>query len=225
MLEQTIAKAEAIYLSKVEELAQHQKFRTPTRYLTEATVPYVTEDSLRAWLADIKHNPHGRHKKLRCYATAHYVKQLVVYNPLFLEQQSEKDILDTILHELGHLFTWHFMRARGHGYEWRHVGTIVGYAEVGSTTDTRRKRYRSYAAHANSVATPEATIGQIATSAPERNRSSVGSPVSRVWLICDTYGHHFSRKAIIGMCVKAGINRNTASTQYYHWKKAQRGVR
>jgi hypothetical protein len=44
------------------------------------------------------------------------------------------------------------------------------------------------------------------------------APVATVHRICNEHSHK-SRKEIIGLCLAAGINKNTASTQYYQWRK------
>jgi len=49
------------------------------------------------------------------------------------------------------------------------------------------------------------------------NASTVVSPVKRVWAICDEMDGN--RKAILAKAEEEGINRNTAKTQYYKWKK------
>lgn len=55
----------------------------------------------------------------------------------------------------------------------------------------------------------------------ERKRSSVGGAVARVHEIC-SQNKDLERKDIIDLCVKAGINKNTAATQYAKWKKEQK---
>lgn len=53
-----------------------------------------------------------------------------------------------------------------------------------------------------------------------RNRSDAESPVQTVHRICDEM-EGADRKDVIAACVEAGVNINTAKTQYYHWKKNQ----
>lgn len=53
-----------------------------------------------------------------------------------------------------------------------------------------------------------------------RERSAVGGAVGKVHEICNKMKGQ-SRAAVIEACVKAGINKNTAKTQYYKWSQAQ----
>lgn len=58
--------------------------------------------------------------------------------------------------------------------------------------------------------------------APARARSDVESPVKTVWRIADEHkaAGTFETKAVVAACVAAGVNKATASTQVYRWKKA-----
>jgi hypothetical protein len=130
--------------------------------------------------------------------------------------------IDLILHEMGHLFEYYFFRSRGHGYRWRAIGTIVGYAQVGSTSDERRMQYSAHAAHSGAALTQHSEpIGRLGGTVP-RDQSTVQSPVKHVHNICDAYFDTHTRAQIIAMCVKFGINHNTAATQYAAWKRRHR---
>lgn len=216
-IQQTIAEAEAIYKAKAPQLAAFQLQLPQMGRLGAHT--QINELSIHQWLSKVTHQLAGRHRKMRRYATAYYQKQTIVYNPLYLVKIEEsKDFLDTVLHELGHLFTYHFFKEIGHQFQWQRVGSIVGYAEVGCTSDARRQRMASYAAHSGTVEVAE-PLGTLTTSAP-MNFSTTTSPVRKVWVICERFPT-FSRKWIIATCVRNGINRNTAATQYAAWKRSQ----
>ena len=51
-----------------------------------------------------------------------------------------------------------------------------------------------------------------------RERSKVGGAVARVHEICNKHPNA-DRKEVIKLCVEAGINENTAKTQYAAWKR------
>ena len=87
------------------------------------------------------------------------------------------------------------------------------------------------------VPTSRETLNALSLGRTERNRSLADSPVERVHMICEELrqemkselkgqhaagGWHKLRKAAIERCKEAGININTAKTQYYAWKKVQR---
>jgi len=51
-----------------------------------------------------------------------------------------------------------------------------------------------------------------------RNKSTIKKPVDIVWGMCkDMTGA--TRDEIVEACVALGVNKNTAKTQYYHWRK------
>jgi hypothetical protein len=77
-------------------------------------------------------------------ALALCTEQRVRYSAAYLEQKARDPdcLLDTVLHELGHLFTWWFFGTAGHDADWQKLGMLVGYVPVGTTTDARRKRYQ-----------------------------------------------------------------------------------
>ncbi len=53
-----------------------------------------------------------------------------------------------------------------------------------------------------------------------RAKSEIESPVKVVWRIADEMKGQ-DRKAVIAACIEAGVNKATASTQFYKWQKAQ----
>lgn len=56
----------------------------------------------------------------------------------------------------------------------------------------------------------------------QRARSEVESPTKVVWRIADEM-KGATRAEIVEACVAAGVNKATASTQFYRWQKAQNG--
>ena len=208
-LDKAVREAESIYLHRVIQLAKLQHPNHPRP---------ITFPSVRAWLESVLHNPNGKHRRPdRNYATAYYTRQEIIYNPKWVEQADELALLDIVLHELGHLFAFHFLGSRGHDHKWKSVGHIVGYAPVGSSSLENRKRHRSYAAHAGAVPVHERTIGRFGQTERKRHMSAVDSPVARAWEIFEQYPWA-ERKEVLAYCVQIGINPNTASTQYARWK-------
>lgn len=59
-----------------------------------------------------------------------------------------------------------------------------------------------------------------APAAPAREPSTAGSPTKKVWEIADAMPGA-SRADVVAACVSAGINKNTAGTQYSHWKRSR----
>ena len=51
-----------------------------------------------------------------------------------------------------------------------------------------------------------------------RNKSTVRKPVDIVWGMCKDMPDA-ARDEIVEACVALGVNKNTAKTQYYHWRK------
>lgn len=123
--------------------------RAAGRFLEEAADGRLLRFSSRAdfdnvarWIMEVKHTVSPRFRKFRTYAYAHYESQTVTYNPIAMQHQSDEDLFDTVLHEMGHLFCGKFVSRRvGHGIEWQSLGWIVGYAPVGCTTEQKRERY------------------------------------------------------------------------------------
>jgi predicted SprT family Zn-dependent metalloprotease len=210
------------------EAFRRLKIVPKTRMVPGSRTVQVTEQSVREWLSKVVHNPRGKHRRLRRYATAYYRKQMIVYNPLFLQNIHERGdwdlaILDTVLHELGHLFTCVFYNTFGHDWTWQAVGGIVGYAPVGSSSDANRKTYAAYAAHAASVVDVKSDpVSQFDTSGGRVNPgSTVRRPVETVWFICNNMPNA-ARKDVIAKCIEYGVNPNTAATQYAAWKRYQK---
>lgn len=215
MLEDAILEAEAIYLGKADELARFHR-----TYWKPGIAQPVDRQSIDGWLQRVVHTVSRRHRKLRTYATAYYVRQEVVYNHLYIASAQYPELLDTVLHELGHLFTYHFFRKMGHDFHWRNVGHLVGYAPVGATSMERRKRYIAFAAHEGAYAAESALRGRLNDTAPLHvNRTSAAfKPVQLAHIIFDE-NPSASRNEVLALCVAEGININTARTQYYHWRK------
>lgn len=54
----------------------------------------------------------------------------------------------------------------------------------------------------------------------QRAKSDIESPTKVVWRIADEM-IGADRKAVVEACVAAGVNKATASTQFYRWQKAK----
>lgn len=67
--------------------------------------------------------------------------------------------------------------------------------------------------------TPEKVEAEKTPSAP-RAKSEVESPTKLVWEVADSMPGA-SRNDVVDACVKRGVNKSTASTQYYRWQKAR----
>lgn len=206
-LDKAICEAETIFLQKEKELSS----------LCGNSV------DVRAWLHGVRYVRNGRYKKTHTYATAWVHKQEIRFNPLWLDSVAYDFLVDMALHELGHLFAYKFCKDRGHGSYWKAIGSIVGYAQVGGTDPNKRRRYVCFAKHVGKYTSHAEILGDVLDSTINevRKQSTVNSPVRLVWEICDA-NRGAARKSIIARCVSAGINKNTASTQYYHWKRANR---
>lgn len=66
----------------------------------------------------------------------------------------------------------------------------------------------------------EAKPGGAPASLGSRAKSDVESPTKLVWKLADEMVGA-DRKDVIAACVEAGVNKSTASTQYYRWQKAR----
>lgn len=58
----------------------------------------------------------------------------------------------------------------------------------------------------------------------QRDRSTVGSPVTVVRDICAA-NPTLKRKDILALCIEKGVNKFTAATQYSLWKAAQKAAK
>lgn len=58
------------------------------------------------------------------------------------------------------------------------------------------------------------------TATGPRAKSGIESPVKTVWRLADEMKGQ-DRKVVIAACIEAGVNKATASTQFYRWQKAQ----
>lgn len=56
----------------------------------------------------------------------------------------------------------------------------------------------------------------------KRARSKVDGPVSVMWDLLCACGQRLSRKEVIAKAVDAGVNINTARTQYTIWKNTEK---
>lgn len=62
----------------------------------------------------------------------------------------------------------------------------------------------------------------VSSSTGTRAKSEIESPVKVVWRLAEEM-KGADRKAVIQACVEAGVNKSTASTQYYKWSVANKG--
>lgn len=175
------------------------------------------------FLASVTHNPHGRHRKKRVYATARAHNRSIVYNPLWWKDEnfSHAFQVDLVLHEIGHIFNRIFLDGRGHDAKWKRIGDIVGYTPIGGTTQKRRVSHRNFARLVGKFDVAEEMIGKIGKVKRQRQQSMHPSPVARALEIFTHYGELYDRKDLIAMCIEEGINRNTASTQYWRWNNGR----
>jgi predicted SprT family Zn-dependent metalloprotease len=175
----------------------------------------VSKESIKEWLSKVVHIPNGSYRKVNICARAYYSRQQIRYNQHYRKIATDDDLLDTVLHELGHLFTWNFFQDAGHSKLWKATGLIVGYAPFPFQT----KNHSSYAAYGCPVSVPQRLLSTIViTEAP--NVSRANKPVQLVHQICEAFPYA-SRAEVIDICVSRGVNRNTASTQYSKWKYAR----
>jgi len=109
----------------------------------------ATPETVVEWLRGVEHivsQTYTGKRKRYVNGSALVEDRTVLYNPRFLEVAEDFELLDVVLHEIGHLFVWDFVRdARGkrcahHGSEWRLLGWIVGYAPQGSKSREGRRR-------------------------------------------------------------------------------------
>lgn len=216
-LERGIREAESIFNHRVVKLA---KLQYPNHPLP------ITFPSVKQFLSDVTHDPYGRHRKVQVYASARYRDMRVRYNPLWLgdEEYDYRFTVDLILHELGHLFTHRFLDHRGHGHPWKRVGQIVGYCTIGATHPLKRRGHPYFAIHVGRVEVAPTMLGKFAEAPGNRKRSTPGvtpsranSPVRRCRRFFEENADNLTRAEMIAELVASGINRNTASTQYWRW--------
>lgn len=116
------------------------------------TEPSLCHDAVRAFLEKVGHGMNYRRRVIRRCGTAHQAEMRVTYNPHYVHEQLNKEVLDsddlardvlrdTILHELAHLFAYQFYDVTGHGTVWRKVCNEWGVAPFGCTNRAKRRRY------------------------------------------------------------------------------------
>jgi len=232
-----LCQAETIFMQKAERLQKIQTAKGIQAYRTLSKYPYPDKQNLREWLAGLEHALDGKHRKIRLHATAYVQRGKIIYNPHHLEKTCESQLLDLILHELGHMWTWKFVGTCKHNKEWKAVGRAVGFTPIGATSDKRRAGHPYFAIYRNVIAADHGepfgkVTGVVRTQAGPRvkkvaastvkSRTGIG-PTKMVWIIAGMMWRsnpNVTRKEVIAECVKKGINRNTASTQYSKWKKS-----
>ena len=100
-----------------------------------------TPETIFVWLTGVQFVVS---KRMRWAHGVAYGSSRINLNPYTLTWASDDALDDLLLHELGHLFADRFINPReGHGWHWRYVGFILGYAPVGCTEDARRAAMRA----------------------------------------------------------------------------------
>lgn len=89
--------------------------------------------------------------KSRITLSRHFVQHY-----LGRDEQTQRIITDTLLHELAHALAWHRHQAQGHGVIWRHYCALLGIPRERSTTRCEsfgkpRKRYALIISDTNEV--------------------------------------------------------------------------
>lgn len=104
----------------------------------------------------------------------------------------------------------------------RNIGTVrhVGVGSVDVTEPGTDQSSSGGWAHGTQVIPTErqALIEQNAFRSETRERSSVESPVQLVHRICNEMKGK-PRDEIIARCIELGVNKSTAKTQFYAWRK------
>jgi len=93
----------------------------------------------------------------------------------------------------------------------------VGYTPLGSTTAEKRRSHPSFAALVGRFQVATEMLGKLRKPKSKRTRSRVESPVALCRSLYEDLGGYYSRAELIAICVDLGVNRNTASTQYWRW--------
>lgn len=116
-------------------------------HLEKLCGPGANTDAVMDWTDTITHEISDRFQgEFGNHALAYYSKQRITYSKDWLtslercsNEMWEKLVYDIILHEMAHLFLWKFLnKYRGHGYAWRTMGWILGFAPIGSTRRAKR---------------------------------------------------------------------------------------
>lgn len=110
-------------------------------------------EAVNEWLRNVSYAANHRRRVIRRLATADAGAQHVTFNPHYVHEivneqvldgewtESELMLRDTILHELAHLFAFRFFGADGHGRIWRKVADEFGAAPWGCTRRKKRMRW------------------------------------------------------------------------------------
>lgn len=142
-------------IERAEERLRPFITRATVRYIQVAErgaldgFPGVTPEAVAAWAFAVSHHISAnfaarRRRGAQTCALAYSDRQAIRWNPTFLLEAPDWQILDAVLHELGHLFVYEFGAYRGHGYQWAALGYLIGYAPIGSAMPARRLAYRRY---------------------------------------------------------------------------------
>lgn len=131
-LEKAVNEARQTFLQNAKRLQEWHR-----RWGTGAT---PTEVDIFTWLIEVPIEK-GKHRaSSNNHGYAHLRTQRVTINPYFVARSTDEEVLDMVLHELGHLFAWKFAREDGHGPVWQSLGFVVGYVPVGCTRDDWRRQ-------------------------------------------------------------------------------------
>lgn len=99
----------------------------------------LTEATIFEWLAEVTVELSPRMTG-RTYGLAYPTARRVAMSPDHVRTARPEELLDTVLHELGHcLAEWFFSECRGHDWIWQLVGFTLGYVPVGCIEEARRR--------------------------------------------------------------------------------------
>jgi len=167
------------------------------------------------------------------YSSIHYREDI----GSFISDDSGLHVMATVCHEVAHAIHWWLVRhdlcsdTKPHGNTWRELYAKLRNHFVNPYIDSCESRGMTMAAK---VAAEKEKTMSTKKPASKKKRKSKKTPakksakrtsgaVQKVWDICeknkaDIKSGKKTRKDVIEACVKAGINKGTASTQYQAWK-------
>lgn len=142
------------YVEKTRSLRAMQKRMNQLMPVVDACVTAggikmgVRPAVLTKYYADVRFRWTAAGHRSSNNAWAYPSKREVAFNPFAIaeyldhltEEQFDARVTDLILHELGHLFAWRFMKARGHGKVWRAWGRAMMYVPIGCTHQKKKLR-------------------------------------------------------------------------------------
>ena len=111
---------------------------------------------------------------------------------------------------------------------WREAGAQIGVLEhkgLGSCTvkiplpDGTRLETTTWSPGTMVIPATREEFNAQRTGNTDRERSTADNPVQRVHEICAEMGGRATVGQVVERCVAEGINKNTAKTQYYAWRR------